>query len=146
MQPTTETPRSPARPAAVAVHPATPVDPQAELRAELLALNELLRERKSVDHAARAYLGTWGVLVSASVTGKLVHDSVKTPWVALPVAVLALVLLADVVSNKRRQWKLDRVEQQQLARQRELRQLLGLDEAVLPAEPSLSLGHAVAQA
>ena len=146
MQPTTEATRPATRHGSAPARPVEAVDPQAELRGELLALNELLRERKSVDHAARAYFGSWGVVVSASVATKLYVDSVKTPWVAVPLAFLALVLLADVVSNKRRQWKLNRVEQGQLLRQRELRRLLGLEEAVMPSEPALTLVHPIAQA
>jgi len=121
-------------------------DPTVEPRAELLALNELLRERKSVDHGLRAYLGAWGAFLSVSIAGKLAYDSLKTPWVALPLAFLGLVLVADVVAQKRLQWRLARVEELQLARQRELRGLLGLDEAVLPVEAPLGAAPVVARA
>lgn len=123
------------RPAPLAVATLQP-QPDGALTTELHALNHELRELKSTDHALRAYVEGWLALVSLSVTGKLVFDWFRTdgkaPWLAIPIAILGVGFLVDAIRQKFAQRKLGAAEQLKLDRQRELRRLLGIDDAPVP--------------
>lgn len=111
--------------------------PDAGLRRELDALNLELKVMRSTDHSLRAYVSTWLTLVFGSVAGKLLLDwhrieAARFPTVAVPVAVLALAFLADATVHRLHRRRLVAGENVQLARQRELRTLLGIDEAPVP--------------
>ena len=109
----------------------------AALWAELEALNVELRELKSTDHAVRAYFSSWLALVAGSVSVKLVWDwhkvQSKPPIVAIPLAVLALAFLTKAWQERRAKTHLAAHEDVRLARQRELRKLLGVEDAPVPA-------------
>jgi hypothetical protein len=111
------------------------------LRVELDALNEQLRELRSTDHALRAYLTSWAALVSLSVTGKLIYDWLNPPagrdvrpplFTATPLALLGLWLVWDTLRSRAEQRRLEQEESVHLARQQELRERLGLNEAPVP--------------
>ena len=107
-----------------------------ELYAELAQLNTELRELKSSELAVRAYMETWVAAVSFLAWSKLVYDWQKThshaPWLLIPLAMFALVVFADSLSQRSKQHKLARAEEDKLKRQRELRSILGVDDAVFP--------------
>ena len=126
---------------------ATPADAasrDAALWAELESLNADLRELKSTDHAVRAYFASWLALVAGSVACKLVWDwhklQSKPPIVAAPLAVLALAFVVKAWQERRAKSRLVAHEDVRLARQRELRKVLGVEDApVPPLEPSPAL-------
>ncbi len=99
------------------------------LEAEFRTLAAAARERRSVDGFMRAALEgfLWGVL--GGVCGKLLWDSAKPPLFFWPLALLDLLLLWDAARSyfaARRDLARElRLE----ARVRELRALLGIDEA-----------------
>lgn len=133
-------------PAAVRPPPAPPPlvatsGREAELRAELDALNLELRELKSTDLGVRAYAATWLGFLACGVGGKLLRDALvtdsKIAWAVWPLLLLGVLLFADAVAQKLAQRRLQRDEEERLARQRELRRVLGLEEAVLPPSNSL---------
>lgn len=103
------------------------------LRTELDELNGRLKVLRSTDFALRAYIVAWGAFVSGSVAAKLtwdwMHSDAKPPVIAVPLAIVGVLLTIDAVRSKMRQKKLAREEERELARQRELRGLLGIDEA-----------------
>ncbi len=112
------------------------------LRTELDALNEELRELRSTDHALRAYFASWGALVSLSVTGKLIFDFFNPPdgrvvrppyFTATPLLLIGLWLVFDALKNRAQKAALEKHEAVRLARQHELRELLGLNEAPVPS-------------
>lgn len=106
------------------------------LRAELDAINDELKVLHSSTFALRAYAETWVAFVCLSSAGKLTWDWAHTagdfPIFAVPLAVLGLAAGVDAVIQRVKQHRLARVEETQLARQRQLRQELGLDEVVFP--------------
>lgn len=104
---------------------------EAALRQELDALNLQLRSLRSPDLAARAYVESWAAFVAGGVGLKLALDSARLPLVMWPLLGLALLLVVDVVILRVRRRRLLTREEAQLARQRELRRLLGLDELPL---------------
>ena len=115
---------------------------EAALHAELLGLNEELRELKSTDHTARAYFLTWFALVTGSVTTKLLvdwfhPDPLKPehhfPALAVPIGLAALWAIASALSHRAKARRMERDEAVRMSRQLELRRLLGLEEAVFPA-------------
>jgi hypothetical protein len=116
--------------------PAEGLAREAALRAELEALHVELRELKSTDHAVRAYFASWFALVTGSIACKLVFDwqklQSKPPIVAAPLAVLALAFLAKAWQERRAKARLAAHEDVRLARQRELRKLLGVEDAPVP--------------
>jgi len=117
---------------------APPVDEAAPgLRAELDAINDELKVLHSSTFALRAYAETWVAFVCLSSVGKLVWDWAHTDgnFPLLAVVLLGGVGLAagvDAVRQRVKQHRLARVEETRLARQRHLRQALGLDEVVFP--------------
>lgn len=125
--------------ALTAAQPETfPTGPEAvKLREELDRLNVELKVLRSTDYAVRAYIETWIFLVGALATGKLVYDwqhtHGKPPVIAIPVAGLALLLLADSLILRFKQRFVAHDEDRRLARQRELRRLLRVDDAVFPS-------------
>lgn len=106
------------------------------LRTELDALNLELRELKSTDHAVRTYVETWLGFVTGSVGVKLLFDWQKTqgklPYVAFPLILAGLALLVDAMLHRLEKSRLAVGEERQMLRQRELRGLLGLDDAPVP--------------
>jgi hypothetical protein len=108
----------------------------APLRAELEALNLELRELKSTDYSVRAYIETWIAAATGGAACKLIYDwqrmHSKPPIVAFPLAFFALAVLTDSIVQRVKGHRLAVVENRKLARQRELRQLLGIDEANVP--------------
>ena len=113
---------------------------KAALRAELDALNTELKELKSTDLGVRALAEGWLAFLGASVGTKLVADwyrldNAKFAWPAIPVLVLALLFAIDAIRQFRKRSRLVAEENFGLARQRELRRLLGLDEARVPPNP-----------
>ena len=90
------------------------------------------RERRSVDHIARAgfELFLWGIL--GGVIGKLLWDSVRPPLFLYPLALLDLALLWDAAAQYRKARASLTREVAILARLREVRVHLGID----PRDPS----------
>ena len=122
------------------------------LRAELLNLNEELRELRSTDHTARAYFLSWLTLITGSVTTKLlidwfVPDPSKTehhfPALSVPIGLAALWSIGKALSHRATARAMERGESVRMSRQLELRRLLGLEEAVFP-ETAPSLAREVA--
>lgn len=116
---------------------APPVDDLTQgLRAELDAINDELKVLHSSTFALRAYAETWVAFVCLSSAGKLLWDWTHTagnfPLLAVPLAVLGVVTAVDAIVQRVKQHRLARVEETRLARQRELRQELGLDELAFP--------------
>jgi hypothetical protein len=107
-----------------------------KLREELDRLNYDLRELRSTDYAVRAYIETWIAIVGGLATSKLVYDwqhtHGKPPVIAIPVGGLALLLFADSMLLRFKQRFVATDEERRLARQRELRRLLRVDEAQFP--------------
>lgn len=113
---------------------------KAALRAELDALNTELKELKSTDLGVRALAEAWLTFLGGSVGTKLLADwyrlkDAKFSWPAIPVLLLALLFGLDALRQFRKRSRLVAEENFGLARQRELRRLLGLDEAPVPPNP-----------
>ncbi|MFM2153675.1 MAG: hypothetical protein RL199_2110 [Pseudomonadota bacterium] len=118
---------------------------EAVLHAELLGLNEELRELKSTDHTARAYFLSWFALVTVSVTTKLLIDwfvpdpnkpEHHFPALAVPIGLAAVWAMAKSFSHRAKARRMERHEAVRMSRQLELRRRLGLEEAVFPlSEP-----------
>jgi hypothetical protein len=110
-----------------------------ELREELDRLNGELKELRSTDYAVRAYIETWLAVVAGLATAKLVYDwhhtHGKPPILAIPVAGLSLLLVADSIVQRFKQRFVASDEERRLARQRELRRELRIDEADLTPRP-----------
>jgi hypothetical protein len=132
---------SPATDRADATRPPPPAPPagtaaEVPLRAELDALNLELRELKSTDFAVRAYVETWIAFVLGSVGVKLLVDWQRTngkfPVVGIPLAVAGLALLVDAFGARMKKRKLAAVEDKRLERQKQLRLILGIDDAPVP--------------
>jgi hypothetical protein len=119
------------------VSPAVPPEQVTKLREELDRLNGELRVLKSTDYAVRAYVETWVSVVTALATSKLLYDwhhtHGKPPIIAIPIAGLSLLVLADSLVQRFKQRFIASDEEQRLKRQRELRRLLRVDEVTLPA-------------
>ncbi len=115
---------------------------EAAMLAELVGLNEELRELKSTDHTARAYFLSWFALITTSVGTKLlidwfVPDPNKPvhhfPALSVPIGVAAVWAIWKALSNRGIARRMERQEAVRMSRQLELRRLLGLEEAVFPA-------------
>lgn len=106
---------------------------QEALRTELDGLNETLRVLKSTDFAVRAYAESWIAFVALSVAIKMVYDwymhPTKSPVFAIPFGVIGLGVLFHSLGLRLKKSRLAREEETKLRRQRELRSLLGLEEA-----------------
>lgn len=104
--------------------------------AELAALNAELKELKSTDFAVRAYIETWLGTVAFLALAKVLYDwhrmHSRAPLLAIPVALLGLCLMLDSFVQRGHQRRLAREEEAKLARQRELRLSLGVNDAVFP--------------
>jgi len=109
---------------------------RAELRAELEALNAQLRSLSSVDYGVKAYVGGWVTTMSSIVAGKMLWDwqyaPDRMPTMAIPFGLLAIVAGLKVAGFRRTQRRLAAAEELKLARQKELRKLLGVDEFQIP--------------
>jgi hypothetical protein len=130
----------PVRPALHAIDP-----DEGAMHAELLDLNEELRELKSTDHTARAYFLTWFALITCSVTTKLlidwfVPDPNKPvhhfPALSVPIGLAAVWSIGKALSHRLKARGMERHEAVRMTRQLELRRLLGLEEAVFPPSPA----------
>ena len=114
----------------------TPREARALLREELDQLNEGLRVLDSADHAVRAYVTSWLALVALAVAGKLVWDwqrlGTKPPLFAIPILAIGVGLFMKARGHRARQRACSADEEVRLSRQRELRTILGLDEAHIP--------------
>lgn len=95
---------------------------------------------ESASLSARAYIETWLLVVVGGVFGKLLVDTIRDPeaegvaWHVLPFAIVSLLVLVDIVRLRRKLGSVRMEEDADLARQRELRTLLGLDEVQLPLD------------
>jgi hypothetical protein len=127
-----------AEPATLAT-PRPKPSPQVVMREELDRLNDELRELRSTDYAVRAYIETWLAVVAGLATTKLVYDwhhtHGKPPVIAIPIAGLALLLLADSLVQRFKQRFIATDEERRLLRQRELRRLLRVDEIDMQLDP-----------
>jgi hypothetical protein len=98
-----------------------------ELEAELKRLQDVARERRSVDRFARAGVGGFCWLVLTGVCTKLAWDSARLPIFFYVLALLDLLLLIDSLRSFRRARAELRVENDTLRQLRELRARLGID-------------------
>lgn len=115
-------------------------DESARLRTELDALNAELREMPSTDVSLRAYLETWAALLSLSVAGKMtwdwLHTASKAPVFGFLVGALGVYFVVHSLLLRARARRMSAHEETRLRRQRELRALLGLEEAPVPPMPA----------
>jgi hypothetical protein len=100
----------------------------AALEVEHAALRAAARERRSVDLYARAGVGGFVWAILAGVLGKLLWDSARPPKFFWPLALLDLLLLLDAGRCYLRARSALEREVALLARLREVRVLLGIDE------------------
>ena len=98
-----------------------------EVEAELNRLQEVARERRSVDRFARAAVAGFGRLLLTGICAKLAWDSTRLPFVFFALTILDLLLLFDAVRSFRRARAELRVENDALQKLRELRARLGID-------------------
>jgi hypothetical protein len=109
------------------------MEPNAEqlaaLELEHASLQGAARERRSVDLYARAGLEGFVWAILAGVLGKLFWDSARPPKLFWPLALLDLLLLFDAGRCYLRARSALVREVALLARLREVRVLLGIDEA-----------------
>ena len=98
-----------------------------ELEAELNRLQEVARERRSVDRFARAAAEVFLWLVLTGVCAKLLWDSVRMPFVFYALVLVDALLLVDAVRSLRRARAELRDESEALRRLRDLRARLGID-------------------
>lgn len=111
----------------------------ASLRSELDRLNHELRDLPSARLAARTYFQAWFGCAALAVAGKLHFDASrlgKVSWLALVLVVAGAAVLLGVVRRRREVGRMRVAEDEKLARQRELRRELGLDEARFPLDPA----------
>jgi hypothetical protein len=110
-------------------------DDRAALEVEHTALQAAARERRSVDHYARAALEGFAWAILAGVSGKLFYDSERPPRFLWPLVALDLFLLWDAARAYLRGRSALGREASTLARLREVRALLGIDVAADAALP-----------
>ena len=94
------------------------------------ALRDGLRERRSIDHFARAWYSGLASLLLTGTWIKLLHDSVNHPLFLWPAALLCLSMLMLTLRELRTGSRLLRDERARLRRLREL-------EASFPPGPEL---------
>lgn len=98
-----------------------------ELEAELNRLQDVARQRRSVDRFARAGAEGFVWIVLTGVCAKLLKDSARIPYFFFVLALLDFFLLFDAVRSFRRARAELRVESEALRKLRELRARLGID-------------------
>ena len=98
-----------------------------ELEAELNRLQDVARQRRSVDRFARAGAEGFVWIVLTGVCAKLLKDSSRIPYFFFVLALLDLFLLFDAVRSFRRARAELRLESEALRKLRELRARLGID-------------------
>jgi hypothetical protein len=98
-----------------------------ELEAELNRLQDVARQRRSVDHFARAAAEGFLWIVLTGVCTKLLRDSLRLPFVFYALVLVDVVLLVDAVRSLRRARAELREEGEALRKLRDLRARLGID-------------------
>jgi hypothetical protein len=98
-----------------------------ELEAELNRLQDVARQRRSVDRFARAAVEGFLWIVLTGVSIKLLRDSARTPLALYALVLADACLLFDAVRSFRRARAELLVESEALRRLRELRARLGID-------------------
>ncbi len=88
--------------------------------AEIRRLREELRDRRSVDHLARAWSSGLGFLIVTGIWVKLLRDSAGKPLFLWPGALLCLAVLAFSLREVQRGLALLAEERARLKRLREL--------------------------
>lgn len=123
--------------AAASEIPAAPAPEASEaaLRAELAEVQKVAAVRHSVDAFARFGVELFVWCIVSGVTGKLLYDSARPPYLWYPLALLCALLLADVVSCWRRGVRLQGEERAVEDRLHALRTSLKLDEPWAGSDP-----------
>jgi hypothetical protein len=98
-----------------------------ELEAELNRLQDVARQRRSVDRFARAAAEGFLWIVLTGVCAKLLRDSVRLPFLFYALVLVDVLLLVDAVRSMRRARTELREEGAALRKLRDLRARLGID-------------------
>jgi hypothetical protein len=98
-----------------------------EVEAELNRLQDVARERRSVDRFARAGVAAFCWLLLTGICAKLAWDSARLPFFFYALMLLDALLLFEAVRSFRRARAELRVENDTLRKLRELRARLGID-------------------
>jgi hypothetical protein len=99
----------------------------AELEAELNRLQDVARERRSVDRFARAGAEAFLWIVLTGVCAKLFWDSARIPLFFYALVLVDALLLLDAVRSLSRARAELREENEALRKLRDLRARLGID-------------------
>jgi len=98
-----------------------------EVEAELNRLQDVARERRSVDRFARAGAEAFLWIVLTGVCAKLLWDSARIPFFFYALVLVDVLLLVDAVRSLRRARAELRQESEALRKLRDLRARLGID-------------------